>query len=666
MPKSAPAPIASAPFPGRVPERSDSPGGDAAAPDILALALGAVSEGVVVADGGGRAVYVNNGYTALTGCALAEAAASADPFGRVPGAPAEILARIRARLGEGLPAEEEMPGLRDDGARFWDRLTVTPVRDARGEIARYVAVHRDVTGLRGLRDALAEGEARLQALFDHTHDAILLADDEGRILSSNLAACSLLGYGAGELEGVSGEKIFDSAELAWRETSWNVFLAVGRLSGECALRRRDGASVRADFTGVARIRPGVHLFLLRDVTERRNMQDRLMRQQRLESVGRLASGVAHDLNNILTPILMAPAILRPYLHEAGARMLLDTVESGARRGSFIVRQLMTFARGEAGEKAVLDLRDVVRDVCAIVRETFRKDLSLEAPTPPGSFHVRGDRNQLHQAVLNLALNAADAMGRGGRLVITLERVDAASADVASEPGAKPGPHAVVTVADHGAGIAPEHLDKIFDPFFTTKPFGQGSGLGLSVVLGIARGHGGFVRINSRLGVGTIARLHIPLCAAPDPQPAAPAPAPAAAPRGAGEGAGRVVLVVDDEAPVRDILRNTLARAGYRVRCAADADAAFAQLRAAPGDVDLVLTDLAMPAVSGAKLIEILRARRPRLPILVLTGADTDQSLPEPLRGVVNGIVAKPCDADTLLAAVAKALGHAGPHPVPSC
>lgn len=659
MPKSAPAPTDSAPLSGRVPAHPGSPG-DAdrgvLAEDVLALALGSVSDGVVISDDLGRVVYVNPGFTALTGFTLAEASACPDSFGPVPGAPSALLAKVRERLRAGLPVHEEIPGLRHDGVPFWDELIIAPAGDARGGAARRVAVHRNVTERRRLRDALAASQARLQALFDHTHDAILLADDEGRVISSNLSACALLGYDAGELDGLPGERIFDSSERAWRETSWNVFLSAGHLSGECGLRRRDGTSVRAEFNGVARIQPGVHLFLLRDVTERHHMQDRLMRQQRLESVGRLASGVAHDLNNILTPILMAPAILRPYLHEAGARMLLDTVESGARRGSFIVRQLMTFARGEAGEKVALDLRDVVRDVSAIVRETFRKDLSLEAPAPPAAFPVRGDRNQLHQAVLNLALNAADAMSRGGRLVITLERLEASASDVASEPGAKPGPHAVVTVVDHGAGIAPEHLDKIFDPFFTTKPFGQGSGLGLSVVLGIARGHGGFVRITSRLGVGTIARLHVPLCS--DPDPSAPAASPAAGQRADGAGAGRVILVVDDEAPVRDVLRNTLTRAGYHVRCAADADAAFAQLRAAPGGVDLVLTDLAMPAVSGAKLIETLRARRPGLPIVVLTGADTDQSLPPALRGVVNGIVAKPCDADTLLAAVAKVFSPA--------
>jgi PAS domain S-box-containing protein len=631
----------------------------AAAEDELRLrnhALSSVSQGVIIMDADRRVTYVNEGFTTITGYTPEDATGRNCTFIQGPGTDPAFTARLSRSLECGLAMEGEVLNYRKDGSAFWNDFIITPVRNARGELTQYVGVQRDITERRRHLDALAASQGRLQALFDHSNDAILLADEAGLHLDANPAACALLGYAREEIVGVHVSQVFGADGHAWSVAGWRDFLEKGRLSGECSLRRRDGTQVRAEFNAIARIQPGVHLSILRDVTERHILQARLLRQQRIESVGRLASGVAHDLNNILTPILMAPAILRPYLVDSGARMLLESVESSARRGSFIVRQLMTFARGDAGEKLALDLRDVLRDVGSIIRETFRKDLVLElAPVSAGAvFPVHGDPNQLHQAVLNLALNAADSMARGGRLILALERFEVCAADIADEPGARTGPHGLVTVVDHGAGIAPEHLDKIFDPFFTTKPFGQGSGLGLSVVLGIARGHGGFVRISSRPGVGTIARLYIPFRNEPT-APAAPVVAPPAAERPGEVGAGRVVLVVDDEAPVREIVRGILGRAGYEVHGANGADGAFSQIQASCGRLDLVLTDLAMPGVSGAKFIEMLRARRPDLPILILTGTDTRQDVPDALRATVSGVVAKPCDAATLLAAVERAL-----------
>ncbi len=633
----------------------------AAAEDGIRLrnhALSSVSQGVLITDPGRRIVYVNSGFTQITGYEAKEVIGQNIRFLHGPDTEPGFSDRVRGLLDAGLTVEAEVLNYRKDGTAFWNDLTITPVKDERGVVTQFVGVQRDITERKRQQDALAASQSRLQALFDNSNDAILLADDSGAYIEGNPAACALLGCEAHELRRLRFSQVFVANDPAWADGAWREFLALGRASGDYLVRRRDGSSVRVEFNAIARIQPGVHLSILRDVSEREALQSRLMRQQRLESVGRLASGVAHDLNNILTPILMAPTILRSYLAEPNARMLLDTIESGARRGSFIVRQLMTFARGEAGAKVPLDLRDVVKDVGAIVRETFRKDVSLEmAPLArEARFPVRGDPNHLHQAVLNLALNAADSMPRGGRMVLALERVELSAADLGDEPGVAPGAFAVVSVVDHGAGIAPELLDKIFDPFFTTKPFGQGSGLGLSVVLGIVRGHAGFVRISSRVGVGTVAKLHLPLRA--EDKPTLP-PAPGFASREAVQPcpglAGRVVLVVDDEDAVREVVRNTLARAGCEVICASGADAALSQLQAAGRRIDLVVTDLAMPMVSGASFIEMLRGRRPDLPVLVLTGTDTREQLPVAIRGHVRGVVGKPCASSALIEAVGKAL-----------
>jgi CheY-like chemotaxis protein len=347
-------------------------------------------------------------------------------------------------------------------------------------------------------------------------------------------------------------------------------------------------------------------------------------------------------------------------------MLLDSIESGARRGSMIVRQLMTFARAQPVTKVPVSLPTVLDNVASLIRETFLKDIILElVPTvsfPAGST-ILGDLPQLQQALLNLALNAADAMPRGGRLVLALSHADISPAEAAREPDATPGPHAVLTVADHGTGIATEHLDKIFDPFFTTKPFGQGSGLGLSVVLGVVHDLGGFVRVTSRPGVGTIFKLHFPLHL--PSETAAPAVAGgSASPLRPSERATKTVLVVDDETPVREIIRMILSRENFDILCADGADAAFSQIQSCHGRVDLILTDLCMPGVSGATFVERLRKRHPHLPVVILTGTDSPRDFPDSLRERVQGVLTKPFDAATLLATVRRHL-EASPAPQPA-
>ena len=617
-------------------------------------ALSSISQGVLIADANLRVTYANDSLVGITGFARNEIIGFPCGFLQGERTDAESRAEISRKLATGLPFSGEILDHRKTGEAFWSELSLTPVKDSKGNVTQYVGVQRDVTERKRQQDALSASQARLQALFDHSNDAIMLADDHGRYVEVNPAACTMLGYGREQLLRLGVAEIFSASERSWAEGAWHEFLEAGTQRGECSLRRQDGSLLRADYSAIAHIQAGLHLSIFRDVSERHALQSQLLRQQRLESVGRLASGVAHDLNNILTPILMAPAMLRSYVTDAGARMLLESLESGARRGSAIVQQLLAFSRGEPGEKIRLDLQKTLRDSCAIMRETFPKSITLELVPAAADFFVLGDANQLQQVVLNLALNAADAMPRGGRLVLSLEGVEITPAAAARDPELIVGRHAVLTVVDHGTGIAPEVIDKIFDPFFTTKPFGQGSGLGLSVVLGIVRAHGGFVRVSSRVGVGTIFKVHLPL--QPDvlaaSNHAVPLPALNRLPPA---GAGRTVLVVDDEADVRDIIRLTLSREGYRVIGAAGADAAFSQLQACGGRVDLILTDLSMPGVSGVKFIEMLHGRHPDQRILVMTGNGSSSALVPSLRDLICGVLPKPFEVSTLVLAVNQAL-----------
>ena len=627
------------------------------AEDALRLrnqALSSISQGVLITDAELNVTYANDSFVTMTGFSLSEIIGLPCGFLHIERTDAESRADIRRKLDAGLPFSGEVLDYRKNGEVYWSDRSLTPVKDAQGNVTQYVGVQRDITDRKQQQDALRHSQARLQALFDHSNDAIMLVNDWGRYVEVNPAACALLGYSRNELLMLGVGEVFTTSEHGLAEGAWHEFLESGSQRGECSLRRKDGTLSRADYSAIAHIQEGLHLTIFRDVSERHALQSQLLRQQRLESVGRLASGVAHDLNNILTPILMAPAMLRGFVADAGARMLLESMESGARRGSAIVQQLLAFSRGEVGEKVRLDLQKILRDSCAIMRETFPKSVAVELAPAAGDFAVLGDPNQLQQVVLNLALNAADAMPRGGRLVLSLEAVEITPAAAARDPELIAGRHGLLTVVDHGTGIAPEVIDKIFDPFFTTKPFGQGSGLGLSVVLGIVRSHGGFVRVSSRVGVGSIFKVHLPLQADPLAAAANPVPLPVVN-RLPPTGGGRTVLVVDDEADVRDIIRLTLSREGYRVIGAAGADAAFSQLQACGGRVDLILTDLSMPGVSGVKFIEILHSRHPEQRILVMTGNGSNCSLVTTLRHLVCGILPKPFEVSTLVLAVNQAL-----------
>lgn len=611
-------------------------------------ALSSISQGVIIADEQRRITYANDSFLKLTGFGMEEILGRQCGFVQGEATDRKVAASIRACLLAGESFHGEILNYRKNGETFWNDLSITPVKNSDGRVTQYVGVIRDITR-RKLRDEeLRASRGRLQALFDHSKDAIVLHNDAGGFVDVNPAACELWGYPRSELLGSHFLSIFAGEDRAWAEASWKQLLAAGQLSGECRLRRRDGTPVRVDFSAIAGILPGLHMSILRDITDRHEMRSRLLRQQRLESVGRLASGVAHDLNNILTPILMAPSMLRSHVTDAGARMLLDKLEAGARRGSGVVHQLLVFSRGKPGEKTRLDLKPILRDAGAIIRETFPKNISVDVVQATEDYPVMADANQLQQVVLNLAINAADAMPRGGKLVFGLERAVFSAAEAAADAELHAGRYVVLVAADHGAGIAPENIDKIFDPFFTTKPFGQGSGMGLSVVLGIVRDHGGVIRVSSRVGIGSIFRVYLPLL---DDAPAGPAAAAATAALNTPAGFGRTLLVVDDEADVRDIVRLILSREGYRVICAEGADAAFSQLQACGGRVDLVITDMAMPEVSGAQFVERLRGHRPDIPILVMSGFEADNMLSPEIKALVRDVLHKPFEAGSLVEAV---------------
>lgn len=385
-----------------------------------------------------------------------------------------------------------------------------------------------------------------------------------------------------------------------------------------------------------------------DVTERKISEEQSLRAQRIEAIGTLAGGIAHDLNNILAPMLMVAPLLKEKMHNAHDIELLTMVEQGAQRGANIIRQLLTFSRGIAGERGPVQVRHLLREMITIVRETFPREITLVDNLPSDLWITTADATQIHQVLMNLCVNARDAMPRGGRLTLSARNEVLCEQDVAQHPPAKPGPYLRVTVDDTGQGIPAANLGRIFEPFFTTKEIGKGTGLGLSTVSGIVKSHGGFVTVMSTVGRGSQFEVHLPAVADAMEIQAAQAGMPIL-------GHAEMILVVDDEPAIRRAVRRILEGRNYRVLTAADGVEASAVYGAHAAEVRLVITDIMMPAMSGLELIHRLRATAPQLPIIAMTGLH-DQDCGEELVALnLSGIIAKPFPTQEILAGVQRAL-----------
>jgi two-component system cell cycle sensor histidine kinase/response regulator CckA len=387
-----------------------------------------------------------------------------------------------------------------------------------------------------------------------------------------------------------------------------------------------------------------------DVTDQKKLEEQFLHAQRMEAIGTLASGVAHDLNNILSPMLMVAGILKLRPNTSARDLeLLALVENSGQRGAGIIRQLLTFSRGLSGERGPLQPRHLVHEMTKIMGETFPRNIAIAESTATDLWTVVADATQLHQVIMNLCVNARDAMPAGGKLTIEAANVILEQNEVAAlDPAARPGPYVRLQVRDTGTGIPPEIVNRIFEPFFTTKGVGKGTGLGLSTVVGIVRSHGGYMKVSSEIGRGSTFTVYLPAVGGkagnPDGDPAMP-------PRGRGE----QILVVDDEASIREATGSLLELHGYCVVLATDGKEALSAFLQHQGDVRLVLTDIMMPKMDGLALIRSVRLLAPALPIIATSGLDQSQNAEELARLGVGQVLAKPFVPAQLLKAIQDAL-----------
>ncbi len=558
----------------------------------------------------------------------------------------------------GRDLEVEIRARHRDDRFIWilDKGTVVE-RAADGSPLRVVGTHLDITVRKEAEEALRFSEARFASIFWSNPAAIGINTlVTGRLLEANERLCEFTGRSRGEM---IGKTIFDLgvwADLAQRAPLIAHVQATGSVrDAEVRLRRGNG-EVRDALLSMERVEmPGevepVLIVMFTDLTERKQLEQQFLRAQRMESIGTLAGGIAHDLNNVLAPIMMSLELLSMRFTDADSQELLGIISKSAQRGADLVSQVLTFARGAGGRRLVVEVRHLVHDIETLVNDTFLKTIEVRTLIPGDLWAVLGDPTQLHQVLLNLCVNARDAMPEGGTLTIAAENVLLDPQSAAQNLEAKPGPYVFLRVEDSGTGMSPEVIEKIFDPFYPTKEVGKGTGLGLSTSLAIVKSHGGFLRVDSEPGRGTSFKIYLP--AQTEPSAAITAALAGEMPRGHGE----LILVVDDEAGVRQMTQQMLQAFGYRVVLACDGPEAVAVFTAQKTEIAAVLTDMMMPVMDGPATIQMLRKLDSRVPIIAASGLSANEHVARAMSLGVRHFLPKPYAAEVLLILLRKVLSE---------
>gem|GEM_PF-779204 len=524
------------------------------------------------------------------------------------------------------------------------------MRDVSGKAHRMVGCIIDITERRVAEDKLKEQAT----LLDEARDAILVFDLAGRVVFWNKSAERIYGWPVSASSGRPAWELLGQTESSFAEMM-KLLLARGEWAGEVehTSRGHDRLIIEGRWTllrddaGAPKSILAIHT----DISSRKQLETQFLRAQRLDSIGTLAGGIAHDLNNILSPVLLAADLLRADERDAGKSKLLDAIFDNSRRGADLVKRVLAFAKGQGdANQQMINLEATIEDVMSVLRDTFPKNVTIQAKTLGNAWPVLADPTQVHQVLMNLCLNARDAMPEGGALILEVSDVTLAEAYTSAAHPAESGPHVRIAISDTGMGVEPALLDKIFDPFFTTKDVGSGTGLGLATVATIMKTHRGWVNVTSRPGKGSTFEVFFP--AFPQLAPIRPESSPSfgATP----PGSGKTILVVDDEPGVRTLVEAVLSRAGYVVVLAGDGVEALKIFRK-DSSIGAVLTDCAMPVMDGPALMAELKKVNAALPIIAMTGNCDGRTIDRVNAQGVDHILEKPFSPDDLVRALAIAL-----------
>jgi PAS domain S-box-containing protein len=485
------------------------------------------------------------------------------------------------------------------------------------------------------------------ALINEARDAICVTDLNQCIQFWSKGAERVYGWKEAEVLGKCANDVLvqDAVALA----AIKELINRGQWHGELRQSTRDGEKIvvasRWTLLRSADGKPVSILQIATDITEEKRLEAQFLRSQRMESIGALAGGIAHDLNNVLSPIIMAGEFLQMTATDPETTRFLHVIEESARRGADMVKQILAFARGNESQRGTVQIKHLVGDMARVARHTFPKSIQIETKISADVWPLLADPTQLHQVILNLCVNARDAMPEGGKLTLRVENANLQTAIEGMPVGVKLGPYVALKVVDTGTGMPLEVKERIFEPFFTTKTPDRGTGLGLSTVVTIVKDHGGFLIVESEIGKGT--EFHVYLPAKPGL-----APQPAEAPGSSSPmGKGQLILVVDDEASIRNIAAQALQMFGYRVVTASDGAEAVAVCAGQKDEIQLMVTDLDMPIMDGRAAIRAIQALVPGLPIIAASGIGSKDFMSDPEEPRVQAVLPKPYHADKLLRTV---------------
>jgi two-component system, cell cycle sensor histidine kinase and response regulator CckA len=514
-----------------------------------------------------------------------------------------------------------------------------------------ISVERDVTERRRSEEALRQSEERYRNLFEFLNDAALIADETGNIVDANHRAESLFGRPRHEIIGMHHADLHPRGQAEKSRENFPSYAETGRvIDFDWEVARPDGKTVPVSIS-TTRLTLGdrpVLLGLFRDLTEHRKLEDQIRQTQKMESIGRLAGGVAHDFNNMLSVILgNAEAAMEKTGPVSPTHFELEEIRKAALRSADLTQQLLAFARRQTIVPKVLDLNEVLADMSKMLRRLIGENIDLVSIPGDGLWPIKIDPGQVHQILANLCVNARDAISDVGSVTVETANATVDDADCAAHVGSVPGDYVRLTVGDSGCGMNPDVIEHIFEPFFTTKPPSQGTGLGLSTVYGIVKQNGGFLDVVSEVGKGTTFAIYLPRVADRAVAPHLEAPVDI------GEGHGETILIVEDEPTILDLASRMLGKSGYAVLTARTAAQAMDVVQAS-ASIDLLLVDMVMPEMSGADLAARIAELRPQLRCLFMSGY---------LPGTGHAIVLeqnmpflqKPFSSHTLKVAVRRAL-----------
>src|SRR5271166_1422751 len=627
------------------------------AEDLLQLqvaGLEAAANPIVISRTDGTIIWVNGAFEQLSGYSKAEALGQNTRLLRSGEQPASFYKNMWDTILSGQKWRGELLNRRKDGSFYYEEMTITPVRDAVGKITHFIAVKLDITGRKHTEERLYN----FAQVVENSSEMIAVGNPNGHVSFANQALLQAMGYDEVEILGKDFGAIFHSEQNPpdFEHEIRRRTLSGGGWSGECVGSRKDGSKFPAFLsTGLMRDKDGVVIgtfAIAQDITDRKHLAEQLAAAQKMEAVGLLAGGVAHDFNNILGVIIGYTDLLMAGFPAGSAQwQRLELIRNAGYRATALTQQLLAFSRKQVFQPKVLDLNSLVTSLNKMLRRLVREDIELVITLTPGIGNVKADPGQIDQVIMNLVVNARDAMPNGGKIVIETADADLDEFYCQNHPSVRPGRYVMMSVSDTGVGMDVETQARIFEPFFTTKEQGKGTGLGLATVYGIVKQSDGYIWVYSEVGKGTCFKVYLPRVDQPAETPGVTQPL-AEVPRGT-----ETVLLAEDEQDVREVAREFLESGGYTVLEAQHAEEALQLAARHNGNIALLITDMVMPGMRGQELAARLQRERNDLRVLYMSGYSEHSAADAPHLETPVRMLTKPFSRSLLLRTVRELLSE---------